>query len=120
MAAQQSQGIQALLDAEKEAAKIVEKAREYRSQKLKDARGEAAKEIEALRSKREEEFQLFQSTHSGSTESQQREIDADTESKIESIRAQFEKNRPTVVDKLLEKVIDVQPEPHRNFKPLKA
>ncbi|KAH9815358.1 H+-ATPase G subunit-domain-containing protein, partial [Melampsora americana] len=113
-------GIQALLDAEKEAAKIVEKAREYRSQKIKDARGEASKEIESLRSKREEEFQNFQSTHTGSTDDQQREIDTETEAKIESIKSEFAKNRETVVKTLLEKVIDVQPEPHRNFKPLKA
>ncbi|KAI9620831.1 hypothetical protein H4Q26_013501 [Puccinia striiformis f. sp. tritici PST-130] len=82
MSAQQSQGIQALLDAEKEAARIVEKAREYRSQKLKDARGEAAKEIESLKSKREEEFKEFEQQHSGNTDSQQKVLEEETKQKV--------------------------------------
>ncbi|KAI9620839.1 hypothetical protein H4Q26_013509 [Puccinia striiformis f. sp. tritici PST-130] len=89
MSAQQSQGIQALLDAEKEAARIVEKAREYRSQKLKDARGEAAKEIESLKSKREEEFKEFEQQHSGNTDSQQKVLEEETKQKIELIKSEF-------------------------------
>jgi V-type H+-transporting ATPase subunit G len=38
-----TQGISTLLDAEKEASKIVQKARQYRIQRLKDARTEALK-----------------------------------------------------------------------------
>lgn len=79
--AAQSTGIQTLLEAEKEAAKIVQKARTCkwkierkkfnvdsmlmitlfldRTQKLKDARSEAAKEIEELKSKQEDEFNNF-------------------------------------------------------------
>ncbi|OAV92648.1 V-type ATPase, G subunit [Puccinia triticina 1-1 BBBD Race 1] len=116
MSAQQSQGIQALLDAEKEAARIVEKAREYRSQKLKDARGEAAKEIEALKAKREQEFNEFQQQHSGNTDSQQKVLEEETKQKIEVIKSEFNKNKAQVVSDLLSKVTDVQPELHRNYK----
>jgi len=56
MAHQNSQGIQTLLDAEKEAAKIVQKARQYRVQRLKDARTEAAKEIEELKAQKKCRF----------------------------------------------------------------
>jgi V-type H+-transporting ATPase subunit G len=40
-----SQGISTLLEAEKEASKVVQKARQYRIQRLKDARTEALKVI---------------------------------------------------------------------------
>ncbi|KAI9620836.1 hypothetical protein H4Q26_013506 [Puccinia striiformis f. sp. tritici PST-130] len=116
MSAQQSQGIQALLDAEKEAARIVEKAREYRSQKLKDARGEAAKEIESLKSKREEEFKEFEQQHSGNTDSQQKVLEEETKQKIELIKSEFNQNKAKVVSDLLSKVTDVHPELHRNYK----
>lgn len=76
-----AQGIQTLLDAEKEASKIVTKARECertlgentvgqvgtdsyrldRTQRVKDARGEASKEIEELKAKKEAEFKEFES-----------------------------------------------------------
>lgn len=59
MAANPSQGIQTLLEAEKEASKIVQKARTYRTQKLKDARSEAAKDIENIKSKKEKEYQDY-------------------------------------------------------------
>jgi len=77
-AAQQSQGIQTLLEAEKEASKIVQQARQCklmaygnsalldlnlfidRIQKLKDARTEATKEIEAYKRAKEQEFRAFE------------------------------------------------------------
>ncbi|OQV05929.1 hypothetical protein CLAIMM_10581 isoform 3 [Cladophialophora immunda] len=61
MSAQNSAGIQTLLDAEKEAQKIVQKAREYRTKRVKDAKTEAQKEIEEYRKKKEEEFKKFES-----------------------------------------------------------
>ena len=79
-----SQGIQTLLEAEKEAAKVVQKARQcklrsfpssnvvlmtlpYRVQKLKDARSEAAKEIEQYKDSKEQEFKKFESEVSRSS-----------------------------------------------------
>lgn len=82
---QQSQGIQTLLEAEKEAAKVVQKARQCTSlivthhiprcpsshrdcalssdrvQKLKDARSEAAKEIEAYKVQKQKEYEAYES-----------------------------------------------------------
>lgn len=63
--ASNSQGIQTLLEAEKESSKIVQKARQCnflflirtdRVQRLKDARTEAAKEIEQLKEQKKSEF----------------------------------------------------------------
>jgi hypothetical protein len=53
-------GISTLLEAEKEAAKIVAKAKAYRTQRLKDARQEASKETEALKASKAAEFQQFE------------------------------------------------------------
>ncbi|CCF50909.1 hypothetical protein NDA11_002547 [Ustilago hordei] len=115
MAAQQSQGIQTLLEAEKEAAKIVQKARTYRTQKLKDARNEASKEIEQLKSKKEKEFNDFQKEHEGSTSNSQNTVDKETEEKLEQLNKAFEANREEVINKLLDRVVDVKTELHRNL-----
>ncbi|KIS67241.1 putative vacuolar atp synthase subunit g (vma-10) [Mycosarcoma maydis] len=115
MAAQQSQGIQTLLEAEKEAAKIVQKARTYRTQKLKDARSEASKEIEQLKSNKEKEFNDFQKEHEGSTSSSQTTVDKETEQKLEELNKAFDANRDQVIAKLLDRVVDVKTELHRNL-----
>ena len=55
-----STSIQLLLEAEKEAGKIVAKSRQYRIQRLKDARSEAIKEIEAIKAQKNAEFAQFE------------------------------------------------------------
>lgn len=60
MSAQNSKGIQTLLDSEREAQRIVQKAREYRSKRVKDAKNEAQKEIEDYRKKKDDEFKEFE------------------------------------------------------------
>ncbi|PWZ00386.1 V-type ATPase [Testicularia cyperi] len=115
MAAQQSQGIQTLLEAEKEAAKIVQKARTYRTQKLKDARSEANKEIEDLKAKKEKEFEQFQKDNEGSSSTSQTAVDKETEEKLDELNKAFESNREAVIDKLLDRVVNVQTELHRNL-----
>lgn len=61
MSAQNTASIQTLLEAEKDAQQIVEKARQYRTQRLKDARSEAQKEIEKYKSKKDAEFKDYES-----------------------------------------------------------
>jgi len=115
MAAQQSQGIQTLLEAEKEAAKIVQQARQYRVQKLKDARAEASKEIEAYKKSKDEEFKTFESSHAGTTSTAQTAIDKETEVNLKDITTSFEANKDNVVKKLLDRVVLIKPELHRNL-----
>ncbi|CAO1633543.1 unnamed protein product [Parajaminaea phylloscopi] len=114
MAAQQSQGIQTLLEAEKEAAKIVSKARTYRTQKLKDARSEAAKEIDELKAKKDGEYQKFKKEHEGTQSSTQTQVQQETEKELKDIQAHFDKQKDDVVQKLLDRVVDVTAEMHRN------
>jgi len=114
--AAQSQSIQTLLEAEKEAAKVVQQARQYRTQKLKDARSEATKEIEAYKQAKEHEFQAFEASHAGNTQSLQATIDKDTKVKLEAIAHSYNRNKDAVVKTLLDRVVLVKPELHRNLK----
>jgi len=111
-----SQSIQTLLEAEKEAAKVVQQARQYRTQKLKDARTEASKEIEAYKQSKQREFQSFEASHTGATQSIQASVDKDTELKLKAISDSYNQNKETVVNKLLDRVVLVHPELHRNLR----
>ncbi|KAI0050977.1 V-type ATPase, partial [Auriscalpium vulgare] len=118
MAAQQSQGIQTLLEAEKEAAKVVQAARTYRVQRLKDARTEAQKEIDEYKKAKEAEFKAFESTHTGTTASAQSAVDKETGEKLKVITDAYQSHKDAVVKKLLDRVVLVKPELHRNLKKL--
>jgi len=120
MAAQNSQGIQTLLEAEKDAAKIVQQARQYRVQRLKDARTQATKEIEEYKRAREQQFKAFESSRAGSTSNAQSAVDKDTEVKLQVITESYNENKDQVVKKLLDRVVLVQPELHRNLKKLET
>jgi len=115
MAAQQSQSIQTLLEAEKEAAKVVQAARQYRVQRLKDARTEATNEIEAYRKTKEQEFSAFQSAHAGTTQDAQSIIDKETEDRLGNITDEYKTHKDDVLRKLLDRVVLVEPELHRNL-----
>ncbi|KAJ7245115.1 H+-ATPase G subunit-domain-containing protein [Mycena haematopus] len=118
--AQQSQGIQTLLEAEKEAAKIVQQARQYRVQKLKDARSEAAKEIDEYKKAKEQEFKAFESSHAGTTSNAQTAVDRETEVSLKAITDSYNNNKDEVVKKLLDRVVLVKPELHRNLTKVRA
>ncbi|KAF9461198.1 H+-ATPase G subunit-domain-containing protein [Collybia nuda] len=120
MAAQQSQGIQTLLEAEKEAAKIVQQARQYRVQKLKDARSEATKEIEEYKKAKERDFKAFEQSYAGTTSNAQTAVDNETEIKLQAISESYTRSKDLVVKKLLDRVVLVKPELHRNLKKLGA
>ncbi|KAF1808120.1 V-type ATPase [Eremomyces bilateralis CBS 781.70] len=109
--AQNSAGIQTLLDAEREAQKIVQKAREYRTKRVKDARSEAQKEIEEYRKQKEGEFKAFEKEHtSGNKKMEQDAADA-TEEKLKQIRAIGGKKGGKVIEDLLRAVVEVHPAP---------
>ncbi|KAF8705298.1 V-type proton ATPase subunit G, partial [Rhizoctonia solani] len=116
-----SSQVQRLLEAEQEAAKIVQDARQSdRTQKLKDARTEAAKEIEAYKKQKEEEFKSLEGQRAGNTSNAQDAVDKDTEAKIAAINDAYAKQKDGVVQKLLDRVVLVKPELHRNLTKLEA
>ncbi|OJD28953.1 vacuolar atpase [Diplodia corticola] len=108
MSAQNSAGIQTLLDAEREAQKIVQKDR---TKRVKDARSEAQKEIDEYKSKKEEEFKAFETEHSSGNKKAEEEADKATEVKLQEIKDIGGKGGSSVVDQLLEAVTNVNAEP---------
>merc|ERR1711900_106450 len=101
MSAQNSAGIQTLLDAEREAQKIVQRAREYRTKRVKEARDEAKKEID--------EYKKFESEHTSGNKKAEEDANKDAEQKIKEIRAAGKKGQDAVVKDLLNAVFDVKP-----------
>merc|ERR1711939_430310 len=107
MSAQNSAGIQTLLDAEKEAQKIVQKAREYRTKRVKDAKTEAQKEIEEYRKKKEEEFKSEQSSGNKKAED---DANKEAEAKVKEIQEAGKKSGKKVVEDLIKAVTSPHPE----------
>ncbi|CAK3752659.1 V-type proton ATPase subunit G [Lecanosticta acicola] len=110
MAAQNSAGIQTLLEAEKEAQKIVQKAREYRTKRVKDARSEAQKEIEEYRDQKESEFKEFEKQHTSGNQKAEEDAEKDTQQKLDEIKQIGQKTGPKVVDDLIKAVMTVDPQ----------
>jgi len=94
----------------------VQQARQYRVQRLKDARAEATKDIEEYKRAKEQEFLVFESLHAGTTSSAQTAIDKETEMKLQEISESYTKSKDKVVKKLLDRVVLVKPELHRNLR----
>ncbi|KAI0018658.1 vacuolar ATPase [Xylariomycetidae sp. FL0641] len=111
MAAQNSAGIQTLLDAEREASKIVQKAREFRTKRVREARDEAKKEIDAYRQSKEEEFKKFEAEHTQGNKQAEEEANKDADVQIEEIKAAGEKGRDQVIDDMLTAIVEVKPVP---------
>lgn len=109
MSAQNSAGIQTLLDAEREASKIVQKAREYRTKRVKESRDEAKKEIEAYRAKKEAEFKKFEAEHTQGNKAAEEEANKEAEASIKQIKDAGKKNQDKVVKDLLKAVFEVHP-----------
>jgi V-type H+-transporting ATPase subunit G len=109
MSAQNSAGIQTLLDAEREASKIVQKAREYRTKRVKEARDEAKNEINEYKAKKEEEFKAFEAEHSKGNKDAEAEASKDADAQIKEIQEAGKKNQDAVVKNLLAAVFEVKP-----------
>jgi len=114
--ASQTQGIQQLLTAEKRAAEKVSEARKRKARRLKQAKEEAQSEIEKYRLERERQFKEFEAKHMGSREDVAASIDADTITKIGSMKEYVASNKEEVIKRLLDLVCDIKPEVHRNYR----
>ncbi|KND87577.1 V-type proton ATPase subunit G [Tolypocladium ophioglossoides CBS 100239] len=109
--AQNSAGIQTLLDAEREASKIVQKAREFRTKRVKEARDEAKKEIAEYKASKDDDFKKFESEHSRGNKEAEDEASKEADSQIKTIRAAGQKGQAAVVKNLLGAVFEVNPVP---------
>ncbi|KAJ1724775.1 hypothetical protein LPJ53_000982 [Coemansia erecta] len=107
MSASSSQGIHTLLEAEKEASKIVTQAREYRVKRLNNARTDAAAEIATIQERKNRELAEIQQKSVDQEELTQR-IQRDTDERMSAIRQEFEQNKQLAVQKLVEAVTTVE------------
>jgi len=114
--ASQSQGIQQLLQAEKRAAEKVAEARKRKNRRLKQAKEEAQAEIEQYRLQREKDFKTKEAAALGSHGNSAVEVDRDTVERMNRIQASFKGNKDTVLNELLKRVCDIQPELHLNYR----
>ncbi|XP_032617961.1 V-type proton ATPase subunit G 1-like [Hylobates moloch] len=113
--ASQSQGIQQLLQAEKQAAEKVSEARKRKNRRLKQAKEAAQAEIEQYRLQREKEFKAKEAAALGSRGSCSTEVEKETQEKRTILQTYFRQNRDEVLDNLLAFVRDIRPESHENY-----
>ncbi|POS86886.1 V-type proton ATPase-like protein subunit G, partial [Erysiphe pulchra] len=106
MSAQNSAGIQTLLDAEREAQKIVQKDR---TKRVKEARDEAKKEIETYKKGKDDELRKYELEHSSGNKKAEEDADNEVTKKIIEIRELGKKGQDKVVQDLLNAVYEVTP-----------
>ncbi|KAM3426050.1 hypothetical protein MY1884_009057 [Beauveria asiatica] len=107
MSAQNSAGIQTLLDAEREASKIVQKSREFRTKRVKEARDDAKKEISDYKAAKEDEYRKFESEHSKGNKQAEDEANKEADKQIKQITEVGRSKQDAVVRELLAAVFDV-------------
>ncbi|KAK9576231.1 hypothetical protein V6Z92_009507 [Aspergillus fumigatus] len=107
MSAQNSAGIQTLLDAEREAQKIVQ---QDRTKRIRDAKAEAQKEIDEYRQQKEEEFKKFEAEHSSGYKKAEEDANKEAEVKLQDIQTAGKVKGNKVVEDLINAVIDVNPQ----------
>uniref|UniRef100_A0A8C9F121 V-type proton ATPase subunit G n=1 Tax=Pavo cristatus TaxID=9049 RepID=A0A8C9F121_PAVCR len=112
----QSQGIQQLLQAEKRAKDKLEEAKKRKGRRLKQAKEEAIAEIDHYRLQREKEFRNKQMNVMGSQGNLSAQIEEQTTETIRNLTSSYQKNKESMMKKLLNIIYDVKPEVHPNFK----
>ncbi|KAI4356656.1 hypothetical protein L6164_000661 [Bauhinia variegata] len=101
-------GIQMLLTAEQEAQQIVSTARNLRTQRLKQAKDEAERDAALYRSDKENEYQTQISENTGSSGSNVKRLEEETETKIQAIKEKASKVSSEVSDMLLNYITSVK------------
>ncbi|PJF19723.1 V-type ATPase, G subunit [Paramicrosporidium saccamoebae] len=102
-------GVQVLLDAEKEANRQIQAARQ-----CTDARADAHHEIEALKRSKQTEYTEYERTVMGSLEATVEEYGRETAVALEEIKRVGEQKSAEAAKVLLATVIKVEPQIHRN------
>mmetsp|Transcript_50787 Transcript_50787/g.124776 ORF Transcript_50787/g.124776 Transcript_50787/m.124776 type:complete len:115 (+) Transcript_50787:60-404(+) len=102
-----SETIQTLLEAEKEAATVVERARKEREARIKQAAVEAEAEINAYRATKEAEYKAEVEKYQGSSGDSAKQIAADTERLIKETSTGAAQKRDEVISMLVKFVTTV-------------
>ncbi|XP_018567573.1 V-type proton ATPase subunit G-like [Anoplophora glabripennis] len=116
MAQIQTQGIQQLLAAEKRAADKVNASRRRKAKKLRQAKEEAEEEIEKFRKERDQQFHDYVDEHVGTRGSIEKQIEIDTNQKIDELNRAAHTRTDEVVKGVLDIVQEIKPIIHKNFR----
>jgi len=111
--ASQSEGIQKLLDAEKEATRLVDEARKYKMKRLKEAKSEARIETEQFQKEHEEKFAKVTKTFEDGKMSN--EIAKQVNDTIKQMDIRVKENQARVVQTLVDGIKNIVLELPRNY-----
>ena len=87
-----------------------------KAQRLKEAKEEAANEIDTYRRDCEGDFTAQQQKSAGSKDDFSQKMQAETQQRLVQIEADIREHKEVVIDRLLEKIYDINPELHRNLR----
>ncbi|PRT53170.1 V-type proton ATPase subunit G [Wickerhamiella sorbophila] len=104
MSASSSPGIQTLLAAEQKAQDIVQKARQYRSERLKASKADALKEVEEYKQKKEAEFASSSTNEQVSANQLNEDAEKAAQAQIEAVQKQGAASKDKVIKMLVERV----------------
>ncbi|XP_063933113.1 V-type proton ATPase subunit G 1-like [Zophobas morio] len=115
MSIEQSQGIQALLAAERSATETIKFARLARQRRLKQAREEAETELDKFKISRENILKTSIKSLEKFSEEIHVKITKKTEEKLIFIEERVKKNREEASDLLTQLTLTVKPKVHQKF-----
>lgn len=113
--ASQTQGIQELLRAEKQAGEKVSEARKRKARRLKQAKEESQADVERYRQERERAFHNYNEQHMGSRDDIAKRIDQETDARLRQQEEDVGTKSHVVVNRILEVVHDIKPQLHTNI-----
>eukprot|EP01126_Amoeba_proteus_P001686 TRINITY_DN10502_c0_g1_i17.p1 TRINITY_DN10502_c0_g1~~TRINITY_DN10502_c0_g1_i17.p1 ORF type:complete len:113 (+),score=27.38 TRINITY_DN10502_c0_g1_i17:19-357(+) len=103
-----NKGIARLLQAEKDAAKIIQEARNARKARLNQAKTDAKKELDAYMAERTAAFNKFKNEHQKGTSEVEENLKRETEKQIRHIREASDRHADDVVRLLIDTVVKVE------------
>lgn len=106
MAAKSQELIQKLLQAEEQAERVVQAAREERARKLRDVKDAAEKELAPFKAKEEEKFNQEQAQAAGGAKVVG-DLAARTEQEMQLVKQDYDNNKKTAIKYILDKVLDI-------------
>lgn len=103
----QPAGIQIILDAEKEATRLVQQARKYRLDRLKEARTEAQHEIESLKREKQIQYQKYEQQLLKELEDNRQKERVGVEEQLKETERMAMEKSEQVIELLMEKTLYV-------------
>ncbi|KAL6297331.1 hypothetical protein ACE6H2_005473 [Prunus campanulata] len=107
--------IQMLLTAEQDAQHIVNSARTSKTARLRQAKDEAEREVQLYRTKMEAEYQKMISDTSGSSGSNVKRLEDETDAKIKNLKESSSKVRSDIVSMLMNHSVYAKGEERENL-----